>query len=67
LIQNPPHMTVALRRAAAAVHFRTLFIPRACAYPRGEMLLGRKSRCGGAHFRNDLLDPFGGEDSQAEA
>ena len=38
LIQNPPHMTVALRRPAAVVHFRALFIPRACAYPRGEML-----------------------------
>ena len=48
-------MTVALRRPAAAVHFRALFIPRARAYPRGEMLLGRKGRCGGTHFGNDLL------------
>jgi len=55
LIQNPPHMMVALRRTAAAVHFRALFIPRACAYPRGAMLLGRKSRCGGTYFGNDLL------------
>ena len=55
LIQNPPHVTVALRRPAAAVHLRALFIPRACAYPRGEMLLGRKGRCGGTHFGNDLL------------
>ena len=55
LIQNPPHMTVALRRPAAVVHFRALFIARACAYPRGEMLLGRKGRCGGTHFGNDLL------------
>jgi hypothetical protein len=50
LIQNPPHMTVALRRPAAVVHFRALFVPGACAYPRGEMLLGRKRRCGGTHF-----------------
>jgi hypothetical protein len=35
LIQNPSHLTVALRRPAAAVHFRALFIPRTCAYPRG--------------------------------
>ena len=27
LIQNPPRMTVALRRPAAVVHFRALFIP----------------------------------------
>jgi hypothetical protein len=27
LIQNSPHLTVALRRPAAAVHFRALFIP----------------------------------------
>src|SRR5262252_1460482 len=38
LIQNPPHVTVALRRTAAAVHFRALFIPGTCPYPRGEML-----------------------------
>jgi hypothetical protein len=55
LIQNPPHVTVALRRPAAAVHFRALFIAGACAYPRGEMLLGRKSRCGGTYFGDDLL------------
>jgi len=47
LIQNPPHVTVALRRTATAVNFRAFFIARACAYPRGEMLLGRKDRCGG--------------------
>jgi len=51
LIQNPPHVTVALRGPAAAVHFRALFIAGACAYPRGKMLLGRKSRCGGTYLQ----------------
>src|SRR5262249_25980101 len=55
LIQNPPHVTVALRRPAAAVHFGALFVSRACAYPRGQMLLGRKGGGGGTHFGNDLL------------
>ena len=48
-------MAVALRGPAAVVHFRALVVAGTCANPRGEVLLGRKGRCGGTHFGNDLL------------
>ena len=55
LIENAPHMAVALRRPVAVVHSRTLLVAGACAHPRGEVFLGRKCRCRGAYFGDDLL------------
>jgi hypothetical protein len=33
LIQNAPHVAVALRRAVTVGYFRTFFLPRACSNP----------------------------------
>src|SRR5882724_3043228 len=48
LIENAPHVAVALRRAVAVVHSRAFVVAGAGAHPRGETFLGRKGRCGGA-------------------
>jgi hypothetical protein len=55
LIENAPHVTVALRRPMAIVDSRALIVPGTCTNPRGETFLGRKCRCGGTHFGDDLL------------
>src|SRR5207302_11101485 len=55
LIENAAHLTVALRRAFAAVHACALFVSRACSDPRDEILGGGESRCLGTHFGNNLL------------
>ena len=48
-------VTVTLRRPVAIVDSRALVVAGTCANPRGEVLLGRKGRCSGTHFGNDLL------------
>src|SRR5215472_3078619 len=55
LIENPPQLAAALRRAVVRVYSRALFVARTYAYPRGEVLRRRKGCCAGAHFGNDLL------------
>src|SRR5216684_2287187 len=55
LIENAPHMAVALRGAVAVVHSRALLVARACANPRRKMFLRRKGRRLGTHFGDDLL------------
>src|SRR5215469_5436210 len=55
LIENATHLTVALRRAFAAVDAGALFFARACSYPRDQILGGLEGGCRGPHFGNDLL------------
>ena len=55
LIEEAPHVAVALRRPMAVVHARALFFTGAGAHPGGETFLGRKGRCRGTDFGNDLL------------
>jgi hypothetical protein len=55
LIENTPHVAIALRRSVAVVDSRALFVARACTNPRRQVLLGGKGRRRGAHFGNDLL------------
>src|SRR5215469_2899107 len=55
LIENAAHLTVALRRAFAAVHAGALLVARACSYPGDQILGGSEGRCLGTHFGNDLL------------
>src|SRR5262252_2558447 len=55
LIEQAPHVTVALRRAVAVVHTGTLFFAGAGTNPGREALLGGKRRCGRADLSNDLL------------
>jgi len=38
LIENPAHLAVALGRVSAMVYACTLFLSRACPYPRGHLL-----------------------------
>jgi len=55
LIEHASHLTVALRRLMAVVHFSRLLLARADADPRGEVL-GRRERCRGrSDFSDDLL------------
>src|SRR2546421_676766 len=55
LVENAPHVAVALRRPVVIVNARTLVVARAGAHPRGE-LLGRRKGCRrGTDFGNDLL------------
>jgi len=44
LIENPPHVAIALRRAVALGHASAFFISRACTNPGGELLGGREYR-----------------------
>jgi hypothetical protein len=55
LIEEAPHVAVALRGPMAVVHARALFFTGAGAHPGGETFLGRKGRCRGTDFGNDLL------------
>ena len=55
LVENAPHVAVVLRRPVAVVHARALVIAGACTNPGGETFRGRKGRCGGTDFGNDLL------------
>ena len=55
LIEQAPHVTVALRRAVTVVHAGALFFAGAGTDPRREAFLGGKRRCGRADFGNDLL------------
>jgi len=55
LIENAPHVAVAFWRPVAVVHARALLVSGAGAHPRGELLFGRKGRCSGTDFGNDLL------------
>ena len=62
LVENAPHLAVAVRRSVAVVHTSTLVVARANTHPRGELLCRRKSYCRGTDFGNDLLR---GIDTQA--
>ena len=55
LVENAPHVAVALWRAVAVVHACALVVAGACTNPGGETFLGRKGRCSGTDFGNDLL------------
>ncbi len=44
LVENAPHVAVALRRSVAVVHACALFVAGAGAHPRGK-LLGRREDC----------------------
>jgi hypothetical protein len=55
LIENAPHVAIALRGPAAVVHAPALVVAGACTNPGGETFLGRKYRCSGTDFGNDLL------------
>ena len=55
LVENAPHVAAALRGPVAVVHARALVVTGACTNPGGETFLGRKGRCGGTGFSNDLL------------
>jgi hypothetical protein len=55
LIEQAPHVTVALRRAVAVVYACALVVARASTNPRGETFPGGKGRCRGTDFGNDLL------------
>ena len=55
LVENAPHVAVALRGPVAVVHARALVVAGACTNPGGEAFLGRKGRCSGTDFGNDLL------------
>ena len=55
LIENAPHVAVALGGSVAVVHARALLLTGTGTNPRGEVLLRRKGCCRGAYFGNDLL------------
>ena len=55
LIENAAHLTVALRRAFAAVHAGGLIVARACSYPRDQIPGGKEGRCLGTHCMISLL------------
>ena len=55
LIEKAPHVAVPLRRPVAIVHACTLVVARTDAHPRRETFLGRKGRCCGTDFGNNLL------------
>src|SRR5258706_5409520 len=55
LVENAPHVAVALPRSVAVVHACALIVAGACTNPRGETFFGRESRFGWTDFRNDLL------------
>src|ERR1035437_6562737 len=54
LIQQPPHLTIPLRRARAVRLPCALFVPRTHSHPRGQFLLRIESRCLGTHFGDHL-------------
>src|SRR5271167_1708591 len=54
LVENAPHVAVALRGAVVVVHASALVVARAGAHPRGELLVRRKGRSSGTYFGNDL-------------
>src|SRR5258708_16335398 len=55
LIEQAPHVTVALRRAVTVVHASALFFAGADTDPRTEAFLGGKRRFGRAALRTELL------------
>ena len=55
LIEKAPHVAAALRRPVAVVYACALVVTGAGANPGGEAFLGKKGRCGGTDFGNDLL------------
>ena len=55
LVENASHGAVALGRSVAVVHACALIVAGACTNLGGETFLGRKGRCGGTDFGNDLL------------
>jgi hypothetical protein len=54
LIENSPHVAIALRRAVALGHARFLYL-RAMHHPMRELLGGRKNRCHRTGFGHDLV------------
>jgi hypothetical protein len=55
LIENAPHLAVALGGAVALGYSRALFISRARSHPGRQVLLRSKRRRLGTHFGNNLL------------
>jgi hypothetical protein len=55
LIEQAPHVTVALRGPVTVVHAGALLFAGGGTDPRREAFLGGKRRCGRADFGNDLL------------
>ena len=55
LVEQAPHLPVALRGAVPVAHLRALVLAGAGAHPGGEPARGRKGRRGGAHLGQDLL------------
>jgi hypothetical protein len=55
LVENTPHVAVAMWGPVAVVHTRALVVAGACTNSGGETFLGGKGRCGGTDFSNDLL------------
>jgi hypothetical protein len=54
LVENAPHVAVALRGPMVVVHAGALAIAGAGAHPRGEVLVRRKGRSSGTYFGNNL-------------
>jgi hypothetical protein len=54
LVENAPHMAIALWRPVAVAHPRTLMVAGAGTHPEREVCFGGKGRCRGAHLGNDL-------------
>ena len=55
LIEDAPHLAVALRTTVTVVHSGAFLVARAGAHPGREVFGRRKRRGGGPDFRNDLL------------
>ena len=55
LIEEPTHLSVAVRGSVAVIDARAFLMPGTRADPGGEALGGREGRGGGPHFRDDLL------------
>ena len=55
LVENAPHVAVALRRPVAVIHACAFIVAGAGTHPRGEAFVGGKGRCSGTDFGNDLL------------
>jgi hypothetical protein len=55
LIEDAPHVAIALWGSVAVVDPRALLLARTCTNPRRKLLGRRKCCCSGTHFGNDLL------------
>jgi hypothetical protein len=55
LVQNAPHVAVAIRRSVAVVHACALFVAGQAPTHEARHFSEGKRRCSGADFGNDLL------------